>query len=151
MSKITVGDNYADGKAAKVWDIFIGDQEARTKNYKDFICNLLSEKGCKRVLDVACGTGVDSVMLVEAGFQVTSVDASDQMLKYALRTRWNRKKEPGFENWVIEEGNWLTLKEDVEEFTDLGFDAVICLGNSFTHILDPEGDQRDQRLVLATQ
>jgi glycine N-methyltransferase len=85
------------------------------------------------VLDVACGTGVDSVMLCEEGFHVYSVDASDkvntpqtllcdvarflciervcnthlflslvtlQMLKYALRKRWNRRKLPEFDRWV---------------------------------------------------
>lgn len=42
---------------------------------------------------------VDSVTLVEEGFDVVSVDASDKMLKYALRERWNRRKEPGFDRW----------------------------------------------------
>lgn len=38
-------------------------------------------------------------MLVEEGFDVVSVDASDKMLKYALKERWNRRKEPGFDSW----------------------------------------------------
>lgn len=38
-------------------------------------------------------------MLVEEGFEVVSVDASDKMLKYALKERWNRRKEKGFDNW----------------------------------------------------
>jgi len=38
-------------------------------------------------------------MLVEEGFHVTSVDASDKMLKYALKTRWNRRKEANFDHW----------------------------------------------------
>lgn len=38
-------------------------------------------------------------MLVEEGFTVTSVDASDKMLKYALKERWNRRKEDAFDNW----------------------------------------------------
>lgn len=42
---------------------------------------------------------IDSTMLVEEGFEVVSVDASDKMLKYALKERWNRRKEPGFDNW----------------------------------------------------
>ena len=94
-----VRDQYADGKAAKVWEVFIGDKKQRTKNYKDFLVGLLREKGCRRILDVACGTGVDSVMLLEEGFDVVSVDASDKMLKYALKSRWDRRKEPAFDNW----------------------------------------------------
>lgn len=50
-------DQYADGKAAKVWEIFIGDKKSRTENYRNFLINLLRNRGCKRILDVACGTG----------------------------------------------------------------------------------------------
>lgn len=50
-------DQYADGRAAKVWEIFIGDKSSRTDNYKNFLLELLREKGCHRILDVACGTG----------------------------------------------------------------------------------------------
>lgn len=39
---------------------------------------------------------------------------------------------------VIEEANWLTLPEDVQKPGD-GFDAVICLGNSFAHLPDFKG------------
>lgn len=40
-------------------------------------------------------------MLLEEGFEVVSVDASDKMLKYALKARWNRRKEPAFDKWGI--------------------------------------------------
>lgn len=139
-----VRDQYADGKAAKVWEIFIGDKKSRTENYRNFLVEKLRDNGCKRVLDVACGTGVDSIMLLEEGFEVVSIDASDKMLKYALKERWDRRKEATFDNWVIEEANWLTLYDDVEHLIGDGFDAVICLGNSFAHLLDNYGDQREQ-------
>lgn len=41
-------------------------------------------------------------MLVEEGFTVTSVDASDKMLKYALKERWNRRHEPAFDKWGMQ-------------------------------------------------
>lgn len=50
-------DQYADGKAALVWERFIGDSNSRTANYRHFLVSLLRKKGCKRILDVACGTG----------------------------------------------------------------------------------------------
>ncbi|KAK1793186.1 hypothetical protein P4O66_011588, partial [Electrophorus voltai] len=90
---------------------------------------------------------VDSIMLLEEGFKVVSVDASDKMLKYALKERWERRKEPAFDQWVIEEANWLTLPDDIQKQGD-GFDAVICLGNSFAHLPDFKGDQSDQKLAL---
>ena len=52
-----LADQYADGKAAKVWQLYIGDQTDRTTNYKTFLVNTLKSKGCHRVLDAACGTG----------------------------------------------------------------------------------------------
>lgn len=58
-----VRDQYADGRAAKVWELFIGDKGSRTDNYKNFLLELLREKGCRRILDVACGTGYDSQFL----------------------------------------------------------------------------------------
>lgn len=100
-----VRDQYADGKAAKVWQVLIGDKKQRTQVYKDFLVGLLRDKGCKRILDVACGTGVDSMMLLEEGFEVVSIDASDKMLKHALKDRWLRRKEPAFDKW----GNLIIL------------------------------------------
>jgi glycine N-methyltransferase len=145
-------DQYADGKVAKVWELYIGSKQERTQQYKTWIINTLRQHNCHHILDVACGTGVDSIMLVEEGFQVVSTDASDKMLKYALRERWERRKEKGFEDWVIEEANWMSLLDDFEEngvqIPQYGFDAVICLGNSFAHLPDFHGDQRDQCAAL---
>ena len=50
-------DQYADGKAAKVWEFYIGQKQSRTSHYKTWIVDFLKAKGCKRILDVACGTG----------------------------------------------------------------------------------------------
>lgn len=115
-------DQYADGRAAQVWEVYVGDKSSRTENYRNFIINLLRSKNCKTVLDLACGTGwvslrssidtymlksiflklsIDSIMLLEEGFKVTSIDASDKMLKYALKTRWDRRKEEAFDQWGI--------------------------------------------------
>ncbi|XP_077638051.1 glycine N-methyltransferase isoform X1 [Lonchura striata] len=140
-------DQYADGQAARVWQLYIGDTRSRTAEYRSWLLALLRQHRCRSVLDVACGTGVDSIMLLEEGFQVTSVDASDKMLKYALKERWERRKEEPFDRWVIEEANWLTLEKDLEKPGD-GFDAVICLGNSFAHLPDFKGDQSDHKLAL---
>ena len=50
-------DQYADGKAARVWEVYIGDKSSRTENYRNFITNVLRSKNCRTVLDLACGTG----------------------------------------------------------------------------------------------
>jgi glycine N-methyltransferase len=53
----SVRDQYADGKAAHIWEVFIGDKNSRTQHYREFLVGLLYSKGCRTVLDVACGTG----------------------------------------------------------------------------------------------
>ncbi|XP_041469173.1 glycine N-methyltransferase-like [Lytechinus variegatus] len=142
-----IPDQYADGKAAKVWEFYIGGRNERTDVYRSWITQLLREKNCKRVLDVACGTGIDSVMLLEEGFEVVSVDASDKMIMQAFRERWSRRKEDAFDKWEIEVANWLTLPEDLPS-QEGKFDAVICLGNSFANLPDFEGNLSNQRLAL---
>ena len=113
---------------------------------------------------------VDSVMLLQEGFELVSVDASDKMLKSAYKTRWDRRKEDVFDKWskfilaelfffikyqpklpfltVIEEANWLTLEKDIESHIEEGFDAIVCMGNSFAHLPDFHGDQREQQLAI---
>ena len=50
---------------------------------------------------------------------------------------------------VIEEANWLSLDEDIEvPRSSAGFDALICMGNSFAHLPDFHGDQREQRRAI---
>jgi glycine N-methyltransferase len=143
-------DQYADGKAAQVWQLYIGDCSSRTTNYKEFVTSQLKSHRCKEILDAACGTGVDSVMLLEEDYNLVSCDASDKMLKTAYKTRWDRRKEEQFDKWEIEEANWLTLPSDISAPSgSTGFDAIICMGNSFAHLPDFHGDQRDHKLAIA--
>lgn len=50
-------DQYADGKAAKVWEYYIGCKQTRTSSYKEWLTKIVNKKKCKSILDVACGTG----------------------------------------------------------------------------------------------
>ena len=47
----------------------------------------------------------------------------------------------------IEVANWLTLPEDIEKPGE-GYDCIICIGNSFAHLPDFEGDLHNQKLAL---
>jgi len=137
-------EEYADGHAAKVWHVNHGAD--RTDYYTSSLLRLLKEHDCTNVLGVACGTGVDSVFLLENGFTVTSVDGAPQMLKYAHETRWERRKDSRFDDWVIKEGNWLHLSD-----ANLpgNFDAVICMGNSIAHLPDSDGNMTDQKTAIS--
>ena len=47
----------------------------------------------------------------------------------------------------IEIANWLTLPEDIPK-PGPGYDAIVCLGNSFAHLPDFDGKQENHRLAL---
>lgn len=117
------------------WDELI-DWEARAKSEGDFFIDLLRERGVKRVLDVATGTGFHSVRLREAGFEVISADGSPEMLAMAF----NNAADRGHVLRTVQ-ADWRWLNRDVHG----KYDAVICLGNSFTHLFT----ERDRRKALA--
>jgi glycine N-methyltransferase len=72
--------------------------ETRLSNYRDTLLKILKDRGVRTVLDVACGTGIDSVMLLEEGYKVVSTDALDHFLR---RARDVRKRRPELMNWQI--------------------------------------------------
>ena len=102
----------------------------------DFFIQHLKERGAQNVLDVATGTGFHSVRLLEAGIDVVSADGSPQMLYKAFANARRR----GYVLRTVQ-ADWRFLNRDVHG----EFDAIICLGNSFTHLFD----ERDRRKALA--
>jgi SAM-dependent methyltransferase len=113
------------------WDDLI-DWDARAESEGNFFIEQLRARDKHRILDVATGTGFHSVRLLEAGFDVTSVDGNAQMLAHAFD---NAKRRGHILRSV--QADWRHLNRDVHG----KFDAVICLGNSFTHLFT-EGDRR---------
>jgi sarcosine/dimethylglycine N-methyltransferase len=125
---------YIQGFVHK-WDELI-DWEARADSEGDFFISRLKERGAKRVLDVATGTGFHSVQLLKAGFEVVSVDGSAEMLSHAFKNG----RDHGMVLRTIH-ADWRWLCRDVHA----KFDAVVCLGNSFTHLFH----EKDRRKALA--
>ncbi len=117
------------------WDQLI-DWEQRRKSEGEFFIEQLKKRGARRVLDVATGTGFHSVRLAEAGFQVVSADGSPEMLARAFA---NGRRHGKILRTV--QADWRWLNQDING----KFDAVICLGNSFTHLFS----ERDRRKTLA--
>lgn len=127
-------EEYIHGFVEK-WDDLI-DWKARAESEGDFFIEQLRERGVQRILDVATGTGFHSVRLREAGFDVVSADGSPEMLAKAFQN--------GCRNGHIlrtVQADWRWLNRDVHG----KFDAVICLGNSFTHLFT----ERARRKTLA--
>lgn len=136
--EVRESDHYTDEYVKPFvdkWDDLI-DWEARAKGEGDFFIDKLKELGCQKVLDVATGTGFHSVRLLKAGFDVTSVDGSPEMLTRAFT---NARKHGYLLNTCC--ADWRFLNRDVHG----EFDAIICLGNSFTHLFN----ERDRRKALA--
>lgn len=127
-------DEYVSGFVDK-WDELI-DWDGRANSEGDFFIRLLQEHGAKKVLDVASGTGFHSVRLLENGFEVTSADGSPEMLAKAFE---NGKKRGHILRTV--HADWRFLNKSVHDL----YDAVICLGNSFTHL----HSDNDRRKALA--
>ncbi len=117
------------------WDELI-DWEKRADGEGGFFIDKLKEYGAEKVLDVATGTGFHSVRLIKAGFNVTSADGSAEMLTKAFE---NARKHDCILHTVHTDWRWLS--RDVKD----RFDAIVCLGNSFTHLFS----ERDRRKALA--
>ncbi|WP_157019535.1 glycine/sarcosine N-methyltransferase [Mesorhizobium xinjiangense] len=116
---------------AEKWDELI-DWAARAESEGQFFIDVLRARGKETVLDVACGTGFHSVRLNEAGFNVTSADGSAAMLTQAFQNGQSR----GLILKTVQT-DWRWLNRDIQG----KYDAIICLGNSFTH-LHTEADRR---------
>jgi len=125
---------YTEGFADK-WDELI-DWESRAKSEGSFFIDLLKERGARKILDVATGTGFHSVRLLEAGFEVVSTDGAAEMLHKAYE---NGRTRGHVLRTVLADWRWLNRDVHGE------YDAIICLGNSFTHLFD----ERDRRKALA--
>ena len=117
------------------WDDLI-DWDARASSEGDFFIRILKERGVKRILDVATGTGFHSIRLLRAGFDVTSADGSPEMLAQAFENA----RRAGFIMRTIQ-ADWRWLSRDIHN----KYDAVICLGNSLTHLFN----EQDRRKALA--
>lgn len=88
----------------------------------DLIDSFLRPHGCKRILEVACGTGRLMEILEENGYDVTGLDLSREMLDIA------RKRCKGE-----------LLRQDMRDIrVEKPFDALICVGGSFEYMLTDE-------------
>ncbi|WP_363320485.1 class I SAM-dependent methyltransferase [Pseudonocardia sp.] len=119
------------------WDELI-DWRRRYAGEGSFFVDQLRSRGVRSVLDVATGTGYHSVRLLEEGFEtVVSADGSPEMLAKAFANGI----EFGGHILRVVQADWRWLNRDVHG----EYDAIICLGNSFTHLFS----ERDRRKALA--
>ena len=82
-------------------------------------------KNKKKLLELACGTGIQSVRFSQAGFDVTGLDLSEEMLDVARQ----RAKEAG-EAINFKQGNMLDLSQAGQ------YDLVTCYSDSICYMAD---------------
>lgn len=117
---------------ADKWDQLI-DWEHRDAGEAGFFTELLRSEGVRTVLDAASGTGYHAWALTRSGFTVTASDGAPEMVR---RTRENMTRR-GLPVKVYE-ADWRQLSDIVPG----RYDAVLCLGNSFSHLFNAEDRAR---------
>ena len=91
----------------------------------DFLVEAFRRCGIRgrRVLEVACGTGSHTKLLVERGYEVTGVDISEDMLRIA------RSKVKGNARFIRGD------MRDLDAVVDGEYDAAVCLFSSISYNL----------------
>lgn len=117
------------------WDDLI-DWERRAEGESDFFFKLLRDNGCERILDAASGTGYHSITLAREGFNILAADGAQEMVD---KTRRNAE-QLGVELETTT-ADWRWLSEQLTE----RFDALLCLGNAYTHLFTHE--EREQAMT----
>ena len=67
---------------AKYYDKFTKD-DCDYQQWSQYLYSVAKSYNCKRVVDIACGTGKMTQLLLKLGLQVVGVDYSEQMLQVA--------------------------------------------------------------------
>ncbi|SCE82732.1 Methyltransferase domain-containing protein [Micromonospora carbonacea] len=106
------------------------DHVTRRNDYDRWVAlylGLIERHGApgRRLLDVGAGTGQAAVRFAQAGYRVTAVDVSPEMLRQA-------RAKPGA-------GQVRFVVADVRELPDLGrFDVAVTLGEPFIYLRDEQ-------------
>lgn len=120
---------------AEVYDLFMDN--VPYGEWSDYLIGLLKEYGVSDglVLELGCGTGKMTRLLAEAGYDMTGVDNSGEMLRIA--------RDAG-----QEEDNILYLLQDMREFELYGtVKAVVSICDSMNYILEEADLLKVFRLV----
>lgn len=106
---------------AEIWGDFVGwDNRRRGEN--GFLINQLKKYTAHKILDVALGDGVDTIYLLQNGFDVSSNEIDDAFREKAIENAEKARFE-------IQPTN-LDWRELLKSYPENSFDAVLCIGNS---------------------
>lgn len=122
------GESAADfyDALAPMFDVMT-DWDARLAVEAPFLRAVLPEKGPRRVLDAACGSGGHALALARWGYETVGADISAAMVQVARGKAVASGQDVPF--FVA------GLADLPRQFPGETFDAVLCLGNTLPHLL----------------
>ena len=138
-------DPYASW--SDLYDVMI-DWPGRLRAEAPRVLALLRATGGHTVLDFACGTGRHSWMLAQNGYRVIGTDVSRHMIEMASHPPDPSivvEAAPGFAVWDAADEPPATLRNAGP------VDAVICFGNSFSHLLRADAERALGRLATVVR
>jgi SAM-dependent methyltransferase len=116
------------GRFAQLYDLFYADKPYATE--AAFVARCLERwgKNCRRVLELACGTGQHAFLLEQHGYEVVASDRSPDMIAQAEAKRQARGSGVRF------------VEADMRGLSIPGppFDAVVCLFDSLGYAVTNE-------------
>ncbi len=121
---------------AEIWSDFV-NWEGRRKGENGFLELILKNYGCRKILDVAIGDGVDTVHLLQSGFEVESNEVDEAFRQKAIQNAARTGLNINPTNL-----DWRDLSRGYDESA---FDAIICMGNSFTCLFGTENQLKALR------
>lgn len=111
-------DHFVNWSARLAVEIPFIDQQLRMTVDKD-----------SQVLDAACGTGMHTIALAQLGYRMSGADLSCGMIDRARSNARSAGVNIHFES--------VGFGQLANIFSEKPFDALLCLGNSLPHILNP--------------
>ena len=115
-------------RLAESFDVMT-DWKSRLAFEMPFLESVLARFSAKSILDCACGTGWHAIDLARRGYRVAASDISATMI---ARAKENAQRENSTVDFQV--AGFQNLRATFKGKQD----AVLCLGNSFVHVLDED-------------
>lgn len=113
---------------AEVYDALTQDVAYQKRcDYVETLIHRFMDRKPELVVDLACGTGTATIELAKRGYDMTGIDASQEMLGVAVRKA------------KAEQMDILFLNQTMQEFELYGtVDVILCLLDSMNYLLEKE-------------
>lgn len=112
-------------RLAEFFDVMT-DWQSRLAFEMPFLEEILKQRAAQSVLDCACGTGWHAIALAQRGYDAAGADASTGMIERARANAARLRVAVPFA---------VAPFQSLRKAFEMSFDALLCLGNSFPHVV----------------